>query len=199
MRSSELRLHRNCAFDIPNFFTHEVQNTLFVIIFVGLHVHIYIYIYIYVYALEKAMREAKELWRKRPWGVQAGASTTNMMTNLRFADDVLLVGTYLHQVRRMLSDLMAAAKKVGLEVHPEKTKIINNGIGQGQRIQHTEVDGLQVEVLRREAGTMYLGRLLSSWDAHDTEINHRMRRAWAKFGAFKKELTDKGYSLFQRL
>ena len=58
---------------------------------------------------------------------------------------------------------------------------------------------MQVEVLRREAGTMYLGRLLSLWDARDTEINHRMRRAWAKFGAFKKELTDKGYSLFQRL
>ena len=46
---------------------------------------------------------------------------------------------------------------------------------------------------------MYLGRLLSLWDAHDTEIDHRRRRAQASFGTLKKELTDKGYSLFQRL
>ena len=38
------------------------------------------------------------------------------MTNLRFADDVLLVGSSLFQVRAMLSDLIIEAQKVGLSI-----------------------------------------------------------------------------------
>ena len=46
---------------------------------------------------------------------------------------------------------------------------------------------------------MYLGRLLNLCELHDTELEHRLRRGWAKFSIYKKELTDKDYSLFQRL
>ncbi len=46
---------------------------------------------------------------------------------------------------------------------------------------------------------MYLGRLLNLCDLHDTELEYRVKKACAKFGMYKKELTDKAYYLFQRM
>jgi hypothetical protein len=121
------------------------------------------------------------------------------LTNLRFADDLLLVGRSLFQVREMLSDLMEEASKVGLLIHPSKTKILNNGIGNGQTQQSVVVGGRSIDILKRQGSTMYLGRLLNLLEPTDTEINFRIKRAWAKFAIFKKELTDKDYSLYQRM
>jgi hypothetical protein len=61
------------------------------------------------------------------------------------------------------------------------------------------VDGKEVKVLARADSTKYLGRLLNLCEPNDVEINFRIRSAWAKFAIFKSELTDKHYSLFQRL
>ena len=118
------------------------------------------------------MRAAKERWRKRGWGARVVAGATNLVTNLWFADDVLLVGSSLFQVRAVLSDLIIEAQKVGLEVHPDKTKIINNGFGQGQSIESVEAEGMHVQILKREEGTMYLRLLLNIFEVHDTEIEH---------------------------
>ena len=46
---------------------------------------------------------------------------------------------------------------------------------------------------------MYLGRALNLRTTHDTELNHRISKVCAKFGVFRKELTDKHYSLRDRL
>jgi hypothetical protein len=46
---------------------------------------------------------------------------------------------------------------------------------------------------------MYLGKALNLHELHDTEIKHRMSKAWAKFAMYKEELTNKTYSLKSRL
>ena len=46
------------------------------------------------------------------------------MTNLRFADDILLTARTLPQIKKMLGDVADAAGKVGLELHPGKAKIL---------------------------------------------------------------------------
>jgi hypothetical protein len=46
---------------------------------------------------------------------------------------------------------------------------------------------------------MYLGRLFSFNASQDTELKHRVGKAWAKFAIFRDELTDKHYNLDQRL
>ena len=58
-------------------------------------------------ALEQVMRPLRQTWTERGWGVNLGAGT---LTNLRFADDFLLVGGSLLQVTTMLSDLAEAAE-----------------------------------------------------------------------------------------
>jgi hypothetical protein len=46
---------------------------------------------------------------------------------------------------------------------------------------------------------MYLGCELSLISPHDTELKHRLKKAWAKFGLFRGELTDKNVPLHLRL
>ena len=46
---------------------------------------------------------------------------------------------------------------------------------------------------------MYLGRLLPLQSLHDVELAHRLKRAWAKFMSYKKELCGKCYRLRDRL
>ena len=149
--------------------------------------------------LEKCMRAAKARWVRKKWGISVGYGEEGQLTNLRFADDIMLLGRSLSQVKEMLADLVREAGKVGLEIHPDKTKIMNNGIGIHQNVCEVEVAGRTIEILPRDQSAMYLGRLLNLGSLHDTELDHRLRRAWAKFGAFKQQLLDPDYSLFQRL
>lgn len=58
------------------------------------------------------MRILKEKWSKKCWGIQLGTGPSNVLTNVRFADDVLLVGLSLHQAREMLSDLIVEPPKI---------------------------------------------------------------------------------------
>ena len=99
----------------------------------------------------------------------------------------------------MLRDLIAKAREYGLEVHETKTKILWNGIGRGTPAQHAEMDGRTFEILPAHGSSMYLGRLLSLCNTHGIEIKNRINKAWQKFAIYRKELTDKYYSLKQRL
>ena len=70
--------------------------------------------------LEQVMRPLKAKWQTRKYGIRLGYSSHCSLTNLRLADDILLVGRTLPQVKRMLADVATEGAKVGLEQHPEK-------------------------------------------------------------------------------
>ena len=71
--------------------------------------------------LENVMRTIKCKWKVQKFGIKVGA---DMLNNLRFADDLLLVGSSRAQVRHMLEHLAAEAAKVGLKLHMGKTKTL---------------------------------------------------------------------------
>eukprot|EP00973_Karenia_brevis_P092502 12412730-Karenia_brevis.AAC.1 len=79
--------------------------------------------------LEKVMRKLKARWTSERKGIRVGTGSQDVLQNLRFADDLLLVGASLEQVSKMLEDLMTEAAVCGLAVHMGKTKILCNGIG----------------------------------------------------------------------
>ena len=58
---------------------------------------------------------------------------------------------------------------------------------------------MRIEVLGPEASAMYLGRALSLTDTHGVELANRINKAWAKFGVWKQELTDREVPLQLRL
>ena len=151
--------------------------------------------------VEVFMRKLKKKWDTRRQGFDLEYGEPRRLQNLRFADDILLLGGTLGQVTSMLADLSAEAKAVGLEIHFGKTKILSNVVDRKgpSRAREVEVAGQKVEVLQPGESVAYLGRCLCFEDAEDREVEHRIGRGWAKFAVFKGELCDRRYSLLHRL
>ena len=70
--------------------------------------------------------DLKSRWSQKGFGIQLAHTTTTLLTNLRFADDVLLLAPTLPQITVMLTQLQQEANHYGLELHPDKTKILTN-------------------------------------------------------------------------
>ena len=72
--------------------------------------------------LEEVMRETKSRWARNKFGLQLGHGRESTLTNFRFADDIILIGRSLPQIKKMIADVSEVGGRVGLQLHPE-TKI----------------------------------------------------------------------------
>jgi hypothetical protein len=149
--------------------------------------------------LESIFRKLKSKWAAGGFGIKIDDGES--LTNLRFADDVLLVASSLQEVRAMLADLAEEAASCGLELHPGKTKILSNKRQRSGMETATQVPvaGMSIDILPFAEKTKYLGRQISFCRPHVTEIENRIKSAWGKFFAHKGVLCNKSYSLKQRL
>ena len=148
---------------------------------------------------EHIMRPLKERWETKKYGINMG-ETKGTLTNLRFADDILLVSHSLASITQMLEDLSRQARMVGLSLHPDKTKILRNKWSSNRHVpSHARADGMEIEIMKIEGHTKYLGRKLTFQDPSRSEVENRIALAWKKFHAQKQELTGKAYSLNDRL
>ena len=96
----------------------------------------------------------------------------------------------------MISDVMDATRRVGLEVHMGKSKVMHNGKGAESRCSSIEVQGKKLDIVD---AVEYLGRKHSFQKMHETELDHRISKAWGKFITQKSELCSKHYRLRDRL
>lgn len=119
-----------------------------------------------------------------------GWSTDEKLTNLRFADDILITARTLPQVKKMLQDVADAAKEVGLELHPDKTKILHNSVGYGVGAKTAEIRNMTIEILDKTQKAMYLGRMLKPTEMQEEELKNRTSKAWAKYNTHKADLTN---------
>ena len=150
-------------------------------------------------ASENIMRKLKLDWEIGGYGIKM-SSSHEKLTNLRFADDILLVSDSLSSIGKMIAHLSMEAKRSGLSLHPDKTKILHNHWCQLKNMPtHIYADGMQIEVLKVDEATKYLGRKLCFSDPHRIEMESRISCAWKKFYTLKQELTGKHYSLNDRL
>eukprot|EP00973_Karenia_brevis_P004684 643326-Karenia_brevis.AAC.1 len=80
----------------------------------------------------------------------------------------------------MLTELREQAYQYGLELHPDKTKIITNLSKRRGRDSRTSVDiaGEPVSILDFSEHVKYLGRKLTFDNYHGTELNNRIACAW---------------------
>ena len=149
---------------------------------------------------EHIFRQLVPTWRRLGYGVCLD-SATNHLTDLRFADDVILFATSLRQIKSMLTGVHTEAAKTGLELHPDKTKIMHNQQHRKPRNhpEYTPIAELQVEILPHASSQKYLGRKFTFDNPHETELNNRIAAGWRKFHMFKRELTTRSYSLRGRL
>lgn len=147
------------------------------------------------------MREVKPRWIQKKFGLQLGYTDLTQLTNLRFADDVLLMSPTLPRLQHMLHDAATVAKSRGLELHPDKTKKISNVTQKRVRssASHANVMGMSIEILPYSASLKYLGRMITFDACHSNEVENRIACAWRRFMVIRNDLTNKRYSLDQRM
>ena len=107
----------------------------------------------------------------------------------------------LSQLTKMLQDISTEAMKVGLELHPDKTKILHNQLHRRtcHQPEQTNVNGMNIEILPYSSSPKYLGRRFTFQDPTRNEIESRIAAGWRKFCMLKHELTTKAYAIKDRL
>ncbi|KAL1446466.1 hypothetical protein WDU94_013973 [Cyamophila willieti] len=102
------------------------------------------------------------------------------ITNLRFADDVVIIANNSDDMEKMINELRIESCKRGLEMNINKTKVMTNS--EKAKIM------LGQEELKYEDTYIYLGHTISMKTHLDEEINRRINLAWGKFWSLKKIL-----------
>eukprot|EP00973_Karenia_brevis_P056631 7878455-Karenia_brevis.AAC.1 len=116
--------------------------------------------------------------------------TGQTLSNLRFADDILLLATSRADVAKMILHLRDEASKFGLRLHLGKTKILTNSSRERDR-RNVDIDGDVVSVLDVDAWEKYLGRRVTMHEAQQVELDFRTAGAWAAFAQYKSELCNR--------
>ena len=76
---------------------------------------------------QKALEDDIPRWqKKKEMGIYLSDHHDHDLTNLRFADDVPLFETSKDQLQQMLCEFKESTEKVGLRIHPGKTKVLSN-------------------------------------------------------------------------
>ena len=100
----------------------------------------------------------------------------------------------------MLCEFKEATEKVGLTIHPNKTKILSSESSMNQDTKkYMKVGDLDIEILTKRESVKYLGQRICFHDQETMEIKSRIRAAWATFHKYRQELTSKKYLLKYRL
>ena len=151
--------------------------------------------------LQYSLKDEIQRWlKKKGMGIYLSDHDHDCLTNLRFADDWMLFATSKEQIRKMLCEFKKVIEKVGLSIHPDKTKILSNqSIINSDTKKHLEVDDMNIEILTRNESVKYLGQRISFYQQETTEIKSRIRAAWATFHKYRQKLTSKNYMLKHRL
>ena len=137
------------------------------------------------YSLESDLKR----WQEKQKGIRLSDKTEDCLTNLRFADDVLLFSTSLEKLREILCELKTSTEAVGLGIHPDKTKILSNQ--DKVKTQEITVSNIKIEVLATRDSARYLGQKITFEEQETEEIKDRLKAAWAAFHKYRQELTSK--------
>ncbi|KAK6750239.1 hypothetical protein RB195_002311 [Necator americanus] len=109
------------------------------------------------------------------------------LSNLRFADDIVLFSSSTNEAETMLNELNEAGKRIGLRINRKKTQFMKNAYCEDGGVQF---EGSQIV---ETSSYVYLGRSMNMENDLKEELNRRMRAAWAAFAAVRKatdQLTD---------
>ena len=146
--------------------------------------------------LQYSLKDEIQRWQKKKgMGIYLSDQDRDCLTNLRFADDVMLFATSKEQLRNMMYEFKKGTEKVGLRIHPEKTKILSNQSTMNSNTKKTEVGEMSIEILTKNGSVKYLGQRISFHQQETLEIKSRIRAAWATFHKYRQELTSKNYML----
>ena len=129
-----------------------------------------------------------------------GNNTAERLTNLRYADDLLIFGQSLEEVVSMLDSLTEVLHLYGLELNLKKTKILSTEPAP-DNIQVCITKHGSVEILSATSKHKYLGRgFVGDVSARGkAAVDHRLNCAWMEYKSYQHVLEDKHVSVVLRL
>ena len=151
--------------------------------------------------LQYSLKDEIQRWQKKKgMGMYLSDHDRDCLTKLRLADDVMLFATSKEQIRKTLCDFKKATEKVGLRIHPDKTKILSNQSNMNSDTKRfIKIGEMSIEILAKNESVKYLGQRISFHQQETLEIKSRIRAAWATFHKYRQELTSKNCMLKHRL
>ena len=126
----------------------------------------------------------EDTFRNLKWDNKHGININGRrLTNLRFADDMILFARSVQDLQEMINELNTQSKRIGLRMNNTKTKLMTNS--QEISVQADDID------LQYGSEYIYLGQLVAFKYSTDKEINRRVTAAWKAFWSLKFILMDK--------
>lgn len=129
----------------------------------------------------------EETFRKLDWRDYGIEINGTRLTNLRFADDIVLFAHTAAEITAMLNELQNLCRKVGLLINLKKTKIMTN-----DREIQVQVDSQTIDYVQEY---VYLGQSVSFRDSSQKEVTRRISLAWKKFWSLSFILMDRAQKL----
>lgn len=145
------------------------------------------------------LEAAIQSWKSRIADCGIHVGHIERLTNIRFADDLMVYSKSSSELAYMLEVLSEELLKVGLQLNPQKTKILTTT--ELASPMYLDVHGDMISVLHGKDQHPYLGRLLCGHlrERAAVEYSHRIRVAWHKFHLHRQSLLNKHVSLKNRL
>ena len=110
------------------------------------------------------------------------------LSNLRFADDIILFAESEEKLKDMLKDLNNEGKRDGMKLNKKKTKIMCNEVTRSRLRTGVMIDGEQLEEVTEYK---YLGRLVTFDNEISKGITQIITSGWRRFGEYSHFLKDR--------
>ena len=85
----------------------------------------------------------EEVFRKLDWENKGISINGKKLSNLRFADDIVLFSSDINELEGMLNELNELGKPAGLRINFEKTKILSKNSEHVVRLEGTELEKVE--------------------------------------------------------
>lgn len=129
---------------------------------------------IFITVLQNIMKALK--WENKGINING-----QFLSNLRFADDIILFSENSSQLESMINEINYISNEIGLELNTSKTKIMTNS-----KISPIHINNVLLEYVQEYT---YLGKQVSfKKSRHQDELLRRINMAWNKFWSFKEIL-----------
>lgn len=120
----------------------------------------------------------EQIFRELDWEEMGIKIDGEWLSNLRFADDIVLTSKDPEELQTMLEQLNTKSKAIGLEMNLSKTQVMFNELVDGQD-RVVVIDGTQLKVVNSYT---YLGQLVTFDSSKEKEVKRRISFGWQAFG-----------------
>ena len=132
----------------------------------------------------------EDVFKTLDWSTKGLNVNGEYLSNLRFADDIVIFAKDEEELNTMLTEINTACVKIGLKMNISKTKMMSNT----EQSHPVLINGKQIEKVE---SYVYLGHtVMLGRENQVIEIERRRGLAWAAFGKLSYILKSPKYALY---